>query len=138
MIADNYFLLSTYVVLVIAIFLVLYYFSKHFITILIEYNNNKPKVDKSHIPSTSGNVDIKDADNNIYDTDAELPPDNPQDYMDLPKRSFVKDLDLKFKDYNEKVSDFMQSIGKETNDNKIDSGVMFARNDNYSYNENDK
>ena len=138
MIADNYFLLTTYVVLFIAIAIVLYYFGKHFLNLIIEYNQNKPKAEKSALAANSGNVDMKEADNNIYDLETELPPDNPQDFMDLPKRSFIKDLDTTFKDYNEKVTDFMNSIGKDSNDNKINSEVLFSRHDDYSYDENEK
>jgi len=137
MIADNYFLLTTYVVLFIGISIVLYYFGKHLFTLILEYNRMKADEEKTHLSSNSNNVNMKEADNNIYDQEVDLPPDNPQAYMDLPKRSFVKDLDKTFKDYNEKVGDFMQSIGKE-NDNKIDSEVLFSRHDNYNYDENDK
>ncbi len=132
MIADNYSILFVYLLLLSIIVFVLYYFGKQLIVLIHQYYANKATQIKTTLPM-SNNTEDAAADSNNYDSDAELPPDNMNDYMEPGKKNFVKSLDKVYQDYNAKMDDFMHSIGKPDNDNKVDSGVFFKAHDDYKY-----
>jgi len=136
MIADNYTILFTYLILVGIIAFIIYYFGKQIIVLMRQYFANRTTDDKSTIPASSNSSDTKEADNNNYDPDMEIPLENTYDYMDPAKQNFVKSIDKVYQDYNQKMDDFVRSIGKTDNDNKVDAGILFKAHDDYRYVEN--
>ena len=137
MIADNYAMIGLFVILSIALIFIMHYFGKSLYSSISSYYMNKITKPGSPIPAVSNNSGTIAADTYIYDQEEEPVPDDVQNYMDTSKRRFVKEVESVYNEYNVALEDELRtSMGKVTNDAKIDSEILFNTNDNFSYTDN--
>jgi hypothetical protein len=133
MIADNYAMIGLFVILSIILGFILQYFGKSLYKTISTYYMYRTPKSTTPIPSISNNSKIVAADNYIYDDEEEPTPDDIQKYMEAGKRRFVKDVEIVYDEYNKALDDELRTMGKVTNDAKIDSSIMFKTNDAYNY-----
>ncbi len=119
MISNNYSMLAIYVVLMIALFIILWFFVKTTWRTLSSYYALKGDVPKKNIE-------------NDYNYDEESLED-PSKYMDPGKKRFVAEVDKTYRSYNEAMDANIKSSGRVDNDNMMDKSILFRNHDDYSY-----
>ena len=96
-------------------------------------------------PSTTNSLKDKNADNEIYEEPSD-PNDaehvdttfkikiDPTKFMPKYRRDFIKDLEINHKQYNEELTQFMtRNLNYTSNDDKVDSKILYKDYDNYAY-----
>jgi hypothetical protein len=131
MIADNYAMIGLFVLLMIAGGFIIWYFGNSFASTMYFYYSNK--VDTSHAASLGNNSSVPSQDNYVYDDDEVPAPTDIKNYMEPGKKRFVKELEKVHNEYNQALDDQIRSMGRITNDAKVDEKVMYKTHDDYSY-----
>lgn len=132
MISDNYSMLGLYIVLAFACGVILWYFVKDFFKLISRYLSNKSAATTTTIANSSYTLD-KNADDVVYDNDLDPIPQDVQKYMDTSKKTFVKEVEKVYQPYNDALADYITSMGKTENDNKVDSSILYKTHDDFSY-----
>ena len=121
MISDNYTIVVIAIIILIIIVFVIKYFAGQIVQVMKNYKRaSREKQDNS-----------AQLDQEIYDPDSKI--GDPKLYFDKPKSEYVKDLEQKFKEYNNLKDDYVKTNFSKMNDDLVDSRILYKKNDSYSY-----
>ena len=127
--SDNYTFLFIYLMLFIALAVIFYYFVSHLVKTLLVYYRNKGTKE-----TTKNQYSSSTDDQSYEEDDVLIEVQDPKQFMDPGKKKFVAELDNTYKDYNRVMDEYMKSkLNKKDNDNTVNAGVLFEKNDNYVY-----
>ncbi len=139
MIKNNITVIIILLVIVAVLGFGLYYFGKSFVATLSKYYEMK------ELNKTSNSESLKDkaADNEEYPEQPD--PNNPEEedlkivvdpskFMPKAKRDFITKLTLENKGYNQAKTEFVtRKLNYDTNDDIVDSKILYKDYDNYNY-----
>lgn len=143
MINNNIAIVLILVLLIVFLGVSLFYFLSSITNTLKNYyiNRDVNKLD----PSTTNSLKDKNADNEVYEepsdpNDAELSDTtfkiqvDPTKFMPKYRKDFLKDLEIEHKQYNEELTQLMtKTLNYTSNDDKVDSKILYKDYDNYTY-----
>lgn len=139
MIKNNITVIIILLVVVAVLGFGLYYFGKSLVSTLSKYYEMK------EVNKTSNSESLKDkaADNEEYPEQPD--PNNPEEedlkivvdpskFMPKAKRDFITKLTLQNKGYNQAKTEFVtRKLNYDTNDDIVDSKILYKDYDNYNY-----
>jgi hypothetical protein len=141
MISSNYTILMIMFVILGLLVFGLSYFGRSLLNTLTTYYQNRNA--QQTTTSTGDSLKDKAADNEEYpeddtqdaeeDIDGKIKVD-PTKFMPKGKRDFLQNLELENKEYNEEKTKFLtRNMNYDTNDDVVDSQILYKDYDNYSY-----
>lgn len=139
MIKNNMMVIVILLIVVVVLGFGLYYFGKSLVSTLTKYHEMKQK------NKTSNSESLKDkaADNEEYPEQPD--PNNPEEedlkivvdpskFMPKAKRDFITKLTLENKGYNDAKTEFVtRKLNYDSNDDIVDSKILYKDYDNYNY-----
>lgn len=139
MINNNVMIIAILIIVIVVLGFGLYYFSKSLISTLTKYYDMK----QNNKTSNSESLKDKAADNEEYpeQPDVESPEEqdlkivvDPSKFMPKAKRDFITKLTLENKGYNDAKTEFItRKLKYDTNDDIVDSKILYPDYDNYNY-----